>query len=197
MNNKFKSGDKVMIDKSSQYYGSNNSNNPKYVEGVITGVSGEGGSLHYHVNWSNGGHNTYKASDLIKVEEVKEKSIHDILVERSELEVGDIVKVTHKVPNYDLGWECNWCEDMDDVIGREYTVISKPNSKGVRLDVGMGFNYPLQSVQLVRKGLKPIVVSLTIDYFAIVSKEGIKVGCQIITFEAFDKLAEAVAKMRK
>jgi len=192
-----KSGDKVMIDKSSKYYGKSN-NNPKDVEGVITRIVGEGGTLPYYVDWSNGTTNCYKASDLIMVEEVKEKSIHDILVERSTVEVGDIVKVTHRVPSYDLGWDSNWAKDMDNAIGKECTVISKPYRCGVRLDFrGVGYNYPLQSVQLVRKASKTEKVTLTKDYDAVVSKDDIKVGCQTITFKAFDELAEAVAEMRR
>ena len=204
MNNKFKVGDRVMIDKSSDYYGNSNSNsksNPKDVEGVLTSIVwDEGGTLPYHVKWSDGTRNNYDASDLVKVEEVKEKekSIHDILVERSTLEVGDVVMVTHKVPSYDLGWDNNWSKGMDSAIGRENTVISKPSSQGVRLDDrGIKYNYPLQSVQFVRKGLKPIHVHISDDYIAEVTEKGIKVGCHTITFKAFDELAEAVAKMRK
>jgi hypothetical protein len=197
MNKKLREGDKVMISEASEYYGISRSN-PKDVEGVITSIN-EGEDLSHYVAWSNGTNNSYEASDLIKVEEVeeKEKSIHDILVERSTLEVGDVVKVTHKVPSYDLGWECSWCKDMGDTIGKEFTVISKPNSKGVRLDGGMGFNYPLQSVQFVRKAPKKISIQISEDYVANVNKDNIKVGCQTITFKAFDRLAEAVAKIRK
>ena len=196
MNNKFKVGDKVMISKASEYYGISRYN-PKDIEGVITSLNDDEELSHY-VKWSDGGTNSYDASDLIKVEEVKEKSIHDILVERSTLEVGDIVTVTHKVPDYDLGWECSWREGMDDAVGRECVVTEAPFSSGVQLD-GMGndYYYPLQSVQFVRKGLKTEKVTLTKDYDAVVSKDNIKVGCQTITFKAFDELAAAVAKMRK
>jgi hypothetical protein len=197
MLSKLKVGDKVKISESSEYYGISK-HNPKDVEGVITGIEGEEGSLPYYVDWSNETHNNYEASDLVNVEEEKEKSIHDILVERSTLEVGDTVIVTHKVPSHDLGWDNGWTKGMDDAIGWECTVISKPSSQGVRLDDrGEDYNYPLQSVQFVRKGLQPITVSLAKDYDAIVSKDNIKVGCQTITFEAFDKLAKAVAKIRK
>lgn len=199
MNKKLKVGDKVMISVSSDYYGISRSN-PKDVEGVITGIEGEEGSLPYYVDWSDGTRNNYEASDLIKVEEVKEveKSIHDILVERSTLEVGDIVKVTHKVPDYDLGWDNSWTMGMDDAIGWECTVISKPSSQGVRLDDrGEDYNYPLQSVQLVCKGPKPIHVHISDDYIAEVTKKGIKINDQMITFEDFDELAKAVAKIRK
>jgi hypothetical protein len=198
MNNKFKVGDKVMIDKSSDYYGSDEYN-PKDVEGVITRLN-EGEYLSHCVDWSNETRNRYKASDLIKVEEVKEKekSIHDILVERSTLEVGDVVMVTHKVPDYDLGWKCSWREGMDDAIGEECVVTGAPYSSGVILDgKGNDYYYPLQSVQLVRKAPKTEKVTLTKDYDAVVSKDDIKVGCQTITFKAFDELASAVAKMRK
>jgi hypothetical protein len=194
MNKKFKVGDKVMISESSEYYGISK-NNPQDVEGVITSLN-EGEGLSHYVDWSDGGRNNYDASDLIMVEEVKEKSIHDILVERSTLEVGDIVTVTHKVPNYDLGWTSSWIDDhMDAMIGKESVVTRVPSEGGVRLEDY--FVYPLQSVQFVRKGLKPIVIRLTKDYDAVVSKEGIKVGCQTITFKAFDELVKAVAKMRK
>jgi hypothetical protein len=198
MNNKFKVGDKVMIDKSSDYYGSDEYN-PKDVEGVITDITNSR-CLPYGVNWSDGTRNKYNASDLIKVEEVEEveKSIHDILVERSTLEVGDVVMVTHKVPDYDLGWKCSWREGMDDAIGEECVVTGAPYSSGVILDgKGNDYYYPLQSVQFVRKVPKTEKVTLTKDYDAVVSKDDIKVGCQTITFKAFDKLAEAVAKMRK
>jgi hypothetical protein len=198
MNKKLREGDKVMIDKSSEYYGISRSN-PKDVEGVITSIN-DGEDLSHYVAWSNGGTNSYDASDLIKVEEVKEKekSIHDILVERSTLEVGDVVMVTHKVPCHDLGWDNSWSKNMDDAIGEECSVIDGPDSSGVRLDgKGNGYYYPLQSVQFVRKRPKTEKVTLTEDYDAIVSEDNIEVGCQTITFQAFDELAKAVAKIRK
>ena len=205
MNTKFKVGDKVMIDKASEYYGTTKSN-PKDVKGVITGISGEAGSLPYYVAWSNETRNNYEASDLVNVDgylileavEEKEKSIHDILVERSTLEVGDTVIVTHKVPSYDLGWENRWSKDMDSAIGEECVVTEVPYSSGVRLDgKGNDYYYPLQSVQFVRKEPKKISIQISENYVANVNKDNIKVGCQTITFKAFDKLAEAVAKMRK
>jgi hypothetical protein len=198
MNKKLKVGDKVMISVSSEYYGISKYN-PKDVEGVIARIEGEDGSLPYYVDWSNGGANSYEASDLIKVEEVKEKekSIHAILVERSTLEVGDIVKVTHKVPSYELGWDNRWSKDMDNAIGEECVVTEVPDNAGVQLDgKGNDYYYPLQSVRLVHKGPKPIHVHISDDYIAEVTEKGIKINDQVVTFEDFDELAEAVAKMR-
>jgi hypothetical protein len=197
MNNKFKVGDLVMISKSSKYYGSNSTNNPQDVKGVLTSIEGSDGNLPYYIEWSNGGGNGYEASDLILVEDVKEKTIHDILVERSTLEVGDTVIVTHKVPDNDLGWKCSWA-GMDDAIGKECIVTESPKDSGVRLGGhGGNFLYPLQSIQLVRKRLNKINVLISKDYMAEVTEKNIQVGCQTITFSAFDELAEAVAKMRK
>ena len=199
MNKKLKVGDKVMISEMSWHYW-NTRNNPRDVEGVINGIVGEDGSLPYYVQWSNGVTNNYEASDLIMVEEVeeKEKSIHDILVERSTLEVGDIVIVTHKVPSYDLGWENRWSKDMDSAIGEECVVTEVPYSSGVQLDgKGNDYYYPLQSVQFVHKGPKPIHVHISDDYIAEVTEKGIKINDQMITFEDFDELAKAVAKIRK
>ena len=197
MNNKFKVGDKVMINESSEYYGISK-NNPKDVEGVITSIN-EDEDLSHYVAWSNGGTNSYNASDLIMVEEVKEKSIHDILVERSTLEVGDIVKVTHEVPSNDLGWPNCWLSSsMNKAIGEECIITEAPCSSGVRLgEQGNYYYYPLQSVRLVRKAPKKINVRISKDYIAEVTEKDIRVGCQTITFTAFDELAAAVAKMRK
>lgn len=45
---------------------------------------------------------------------------------------------------------------------------------------------------------KPIEekVALSFDYEAVVTKKGIKVGCVLFSHESFDKLAEAVNKVR-
>ena len=198
MANKFKVGDAVMISTSSEYYGLNSTNNPQDVRGVLTGITGEAGSLPYWVDWSNGGTNSYEASDLILVGEVKEKSTHSILVERSTLEVGDIVTVTHKVPDNDLGWSDNWVDSMDRAIGKECEVIQAPAFSGITLGgLGSGFHYPLQSVQLVRKGPEKINVHISEDYIAVVSEKDIKIKDLTITLEDFDRLVKAVAKMRK
>ena len=200
MNNKFKVGDAVMISKSSKYYGSNSTNNPQDVKGVLTSIKGSDGNLPYYIEWSNGGGNSYDASDLVKVEEVKEKekSIHAILVERSTLEVGDIVTVTHKVPSYEMGWAGDWVDSMNRAIDKECIITEAPCNKGVRLGgQGNDYYYPLQSVQFVRKRLNKINVLISKDYMAEVTEKNIQVGCQTITFSAFDELAEAVAKMRK
>jgi signal peptidase I len=132
MNNKFKVGDLVMISKSSSWYGISY-NNPQDIKGKVTRIRWEDDSLPYYVEWSNRGENGYNASDLILVEDVKEKTIHDILVERSTLEVGDVVKVTHKVPDNDLGWKSSWMGSMYDAIGKECIVTQSPKDSGVRL----------------------------------------------------------------
>jgi hypothetical protein len=200
MDNKFKVGDVVMISTSSEYYTVGTTTNPKDIKGRVISVQKDYGDLPYLVKWDNDTTNGYEASDLIKVEEVKEKekTIHDILVERSTLEVGDIVIVTHKVPSRDLGWHNSWCSDMDRAIGKECVVTSAPGSDGILLGgLGGGFNYPLQSVRFLRKASKKIHLKISEDYNATVSEDNIKVGCQTITFTAFDELVAAVAKMRK
>lgn len=199
MNNKFKVGDAVMISTSSEYYTVGTTTNPKDTKGKIVRVDSEYDHFFYGVYWDNDTTNSYEASDLILVEEVKEKSIHDILVERSTLEVGDIVIVTHEVPSHDLGWSNCWLSSsMNKAIGEECIITEAPCNSGVRLGgQGNDYYYPLQSVQLVRKAPKRISVKISEDYNALVSEDNIKVGCQTITFTAFDELAAAVAKMRK
>jgi hypothetical protein len=198
MTSKFKVGDEVMISTSSMYYIFSTTNNPRDIKGKVTRIREEDGRLPYFVEWSNGGENGYEASGLILVEEVKEKHIHDILVDKSTLEVGDIVMVTHRVPSNDLGWSNYWLSGMDRAIGKECVVTSAPDSKGITLGgLGEGYSYPLQSVQFVRKASKKINVHISEDYIAVVTEEGIKINNQVVTFEDFDDLAKAVAKIRK
>ncbi len=43
---------------------------------------------------------------------------------------------------------------------------------------------------------RPVSIVLTKDYTAEVSKDGIRVGCQLFTFEKFDELAKAVQQIK-
>lgn len=70
---KFKKGDKVRIDKNSEYYGRNQgSNNPKDIDGVIDELYYQeqvSDNLHkYGVRWGNMEHNSYRFKDLVLIE---------------------------------------------------------------------------------------------------------------------------------
>lgn len=42
----------------------------------------------------------------------------------------------------------------------------------------------------------PIIVGLTEDYDAVIKTEGIRVGCQLVTWEKYEELQKAVEKFR-
>lgn len=193
---KFKVGDRVKIKPASEYFVDCDSYNPKNTEGVIEGVVGSLSNI-ILVQWSNGRQNSYNPGDLELINPVKRKTIKTIyqqLVEQSTLLIGDIVKVTHKVPSYDLGWGNTWVEEMDEYVGGEYRIGRIVDGR-VKLG-GIIYSFPIHVLQLVRRKKAPVTMKLTKDYDAVISEDDIKVGCQTITFEAFDKLVKAVNKMR-
>jgi len=87
LQNEFKVGDKVMIAKSSEYYGVSESN-PAGIEGTVT-LSRETDFMgfSYEVKWSNGRQNSYKEGDLVASEE------KELPRTKKEFKVGDRVKI--------------------------------------------------------------------------------------------------------
>lgn len=80
MAKQFKVGDKVMLKKSSQYYGADTSYNPRKVEGEVTrdDLTGEGNHP-IHVKWANGNQNVYNSVDLkSSLKEPKENLLAEI-----------------------------------------------------------------------------------------------------------------------
>lgn len=80
------------------------------------------------------------------------EGLYDMTLDMLNLEVGDIVKVTHKIPSHYMGWSNSWCPDMDATIGNEYEVSRISETRhGISL-VGQPFNFPPYSLDFVRKG---------------------------------------------
>ena len=201
MARKFKVGDKVVLNKKSQFYGQGSSN-PKALQGTISHILPES-SLPYSVRWSNRLTNSYLAKDLdkvvveVSVKAKTYKSIYEQLMAESKLEVGDVVKVTHSVPDCDLGWDNYWVDDMNDYVGKEYTItggIGIDTEGSVYLDNNWGF--PIHVLKFVRKPVKSKTMQLTKSYEATVSPTDIRVGCQTITYKKFDELVKLVNELR-
>ena len=59
------------------------------------------------------------------------------------LKIGDKVRVKFKVKDHTLGWACNWADQMDEFIGKEFKILEFGNtiynsanirSRGILLD---------------------------------------------------------------
>jgi hypothetical protein len=66
------------------------------------------------------------------------------------LQPGDIVRVTQRLPSYSLGWNNAWAEDMDNYIGDEYEVRRVNERLGVVFK-DHSFDFPIYSLELVRR----------------------------------------------
>jgi hypothetical protein len=82
------------------------------------------------------------------------EGLYDMTLDILNLEVGDIVKVTHKVPDNYMGWTNSWTLIMDEAIGNEYEVKSvRENRNGIFLSLnGRHQSFPPYSLEFVRKG---------------------------------------------
>ena len=130
-------------------------------------------------------------------------TVHEQILAELKLEVGDIVEITHKVPDRNLGWNNDWNPEMDKSVGKQGVVIAEPKAAGVRVEIEgiaysfTGYNYPAQSIKFISKGPKFKEMKISKDYTAKVYADRIEVGCQTITMENFEKLQKLVAEIKK
>lgn len=124
-------------------------------------------------------------------------TIHQQILDQLNLQPGDIVKITHKVPRENLGWDNSWVGEMDDAIGNEYTVRTTSNTGVYFKEISNGF--PAQCIEFIRKANKSIIIdNLTEEYSAeVLPANMIKVGCQTVTREKFKELYQATQKLWK
>jgi len=59
---------------------------------------------------------------------------------RSGIKPGDKVKVTRTASDYEKGWGNQWIKDMDDYVGKIYTVSGSDIGKGFLFDDNFSFN---------------------------------------------------------
>lgn len=77
--------------------------------------------------------------------------LYDMTLDMLNLEVGDIVKVTHKTPSHYMGWENSWCNDMDAMVGNEYEVRKIADTRHGISFTDQPFNFPPYSLEVVSK----------------------------------------------
>jgi hypothetical protein len=78
------------------------------------------------------------------------EGLYQMTVDLLAFEVGDTVRVTHKVPDHYNGWQNCWSDSMDVFIGREYK-IEGIFETGIQLEYSDGYKFPIYSLELVRR----------------------------------------------
>ena len=175
---------------------------------VIKRIEREGGNIHVNkvdsdVNWFI----DMSVMEPVKKETITTKiektmtTIHEQILAKLKLEVGDIVEITHKVPDRNLGWGNNWSSNMDKAVGKQGKVLAEPRAAGVMVqiegDYGFVDFFPAQSIKFISKGPKFKEMKISKDYTAKVYADRIEVGYQTITMYNFEKLQKLVAEIKK
>jgi hypothetical protein len=90
-------------------------------------------------------------------EQLTPQQQYDAALAAMNLQPGDVVRVTHRTEGNYRGWNNIWGEAlMDTYIGNEYQVDRiADNRYGVRL-IGILYNFPIYSLELVRRANDPI-----------------------------------------
>jgi len=103
----------------------------------------------------------------------KQKTLHDIAFEELGIEEGDFAKVVLKVDEDVHGNPLRWSHGMEEMLGKTFRVTNIDTSDNtIELNNGEWF-----SAISLEKATGEIKVQLP-DYTAVVTKEGMEVGCQ-------------------
>lgn len=78
------------------------------------------------------------------------EGLYQMTVDLLAFEVGDTVRVTHKVPDNYNGWQNCWSDSMDVFIGREYK-IEGIFETGIQLEYTDSYKFPIYSLELVKR----------------------------------------------
>jgi len=88
-------------------------------------------------------------------EQLTPQQQYDAALAAMNLQPDDVVRITHRTESEYRGWNNNWGDDMDSFIGNEYQVERiADNRYGVRL-LGVRYNFPIYSLELVRRANAP------------------------------------------
>lgn len=110
------------------------------------------------------------------------EGLYDMQFDMLNLKVGNIVKVTHKVPSHYMGWENSWSDDMDSLIGQEHMVdYISSGHYGIRLK-GSAYSFPPYALEFVRDEAPKKIVSYSFGINEPITGS-METGGEIITFE--------------
>jgi hypothetical protein len=112
------------------------------------------------------------------------------LQKASGIEVGDTVKILRKAKNFEMGWNAHWAPVMDNTVGATFQVKEICDLRGIR-NPNNSCVYPFFVLKIVKKATKEVTIKLNSEYSAIISEDGITVGCQKFPLSIIDDLAKA------
>ena len=124
----------------------------------------------------------------------------------AKLKLGGRVLIQRKSYRNELGWDVNWDPGMDKAVGMVGSIIKIDDVNGVQISVPgvwgphheKSWWYPFFILKKVRlpKAQRKEHIKINGDYTAIVSTEGIKVGCQTFPLSVIDELAKAIKQVK-
>lgn len=87
---------------------------------------------------------------------------YEVMQENCDIEVGDTVRVLRKVYGREMGWGTSWTSNMDQCVGKTFTVKKVDGMSGFNLGTkelcGVDYWYPFFVLELVSKAKKVIKV---------------------------------------
>ncbi len=110
------------------------------------------------------------------------------------IEKGDSVKLLRLFGDHEMGFGHICGSAADASVGSVYEVS---NNDGHTIQLSNRYHYPFFVLEVVKKAIQPITVKLNSEHNAVVSKDGVVVGCQTFTLAKIDELVAAVAEVRK
>lgn len=130
-------------------------------------------------------------------QKIENMNIHNQILESLKLEIGDLVKITHKVPTKNLGWTASWQPEMDKYVGKT-GVVEQVYTCGsgvkVRID-GDYWSFPGHVIELISKQKPVTTVKISSEYTAkIYPGDRIEVACQTIDKKTFEKIIKEFNK---
>lgn len=87
-----------------------------------------------------------------------QKDLLQMHLDLLDLQVGDTVKITHKVPEYYLGVNYGWNSNMDECIGKAYKVEHIWDDF-IRLDESIGWNWHPACLEVVKRKSKVTAIT--------------------------------------
>lgn len=103
-------------------------------------------------------------------------NLHKHALNQLNLQVGDLVEVTHSIPSLYGGWNNGWVPQMDEYIGTQRTVEKIYNDDtGVFLSGRLPFKFPALCLTVIKRASENDSTDKTLHQVALKSM-GLEVG---------------------